>query len=85
MRVYQFRHVGIFLLLRSALPLRSAIILAFEVLRQTNFRYSRCASPANTAACFFRAGFRSPRKTKIIAEHFEMSKPRQKKLQSTLR
>ena len=35
MRVYQFRHVGIFLL--PALPLTSAIILAFEDLRQTNF------------------------------------------------
>jgi hypothetical protein len=74
MRVYQFRHVGIFLLRRSALPLRSAIILAFEVLRQTNFRYFRCRFACQYAAVFFASGLGSPRKTKIIAEHFEMSK-----------
>ncbi len=53
MRVYQFRHVGNFTCY-SALPPRSAIILAFEVLRQTNFRYSPLSLLLPTCCIFFR-------------------------------
>jgi hypothetical protein len=83
MRVYQFRHVGTVIANYSALPPTSAIILAFGVLRQTNFRYPalfRCQYFA-----FFRVGLLPPRKTKIIAEQFEMSKLRTKYFRSTAR
>ena len=84
MRVYQFRHVGIVLLLPAFLP-TSAIILAFEDLRQTNFRCLAAVFNCEYAA-FSLVTARVPlRETKIIAEHFEMSKLWQKNLQSTPR
>ena len=65
----------------SALPPTSAIILAFAVLRQTNFRYPYVTQIAHSTdnqtlsslpACCL------PRKNEIIAEQFEMSKRRPK-------
>ena len=81
MRVYQFRHVGTVTANYLALPPTSAIILAFAVLRQTNFRYSFVTQIAQSTdnqtfsslpACCL------PRKTEIIAEQFEISKRRPK-------
>jgi hypothetical protein len=60
-------------LLHSALPPKSAIILAFGVLRQINFRSSG-ATPHASTAHFFRFGCLPPRKTEIIAEPQEIAK-----------
>ena len=84
MRVYQFRHVGTVAAYYSALPPTSAIILAFGVLRQTNFRYPECHSCCEYSA-FLRDSLLPPRKTEIIAEQFEMSKLRPKYFQGTAR
>jgi hypothetical protein len=84
MRVYQFRHVGIFLLLPAFLP-TSAIILAFEVLRQTNFRCPAAHFTCEYAAIYLAVAQVPLRETKIIAEDFELSKPWQKNLQCTPR
>ena len=74
MRVYQFRHVGLLPLLLPAFLPTSAIILAFEVLRQTNFRYSQ--PPPSTILLQFLAALTMGRRERaeIIAEQIELSK-----------
>jgi hypothetical protein len=72
-------------LLLKAFPPTSAIILAFEVLRQTNFRVILPLFHPLTRCIFFRCGVRRSRKTKIIAEQIEMSKLPSKNCESTPR